>query len=275
MNINSNVLFNNITTFLAIVFMASVLNVILFIALPKYGIDMKEKASNDVKFLNYTRLYEETKILNVPVKIEEKSIHYKNNASISKMTLKAIYAKGESEGWIIVKITTKKKSHILKQNDFFLGFRLIRFNEHYIIFEKDNSEYKLQMKPGIDLKLNEYKQIKNINQDIIVKKDKIIVSRKFLNKQIENEQELMKSILIIEKKSLGKSIGFEILRVKENSFFDIVNLKKGDIIKSINNQEVSDYNKLLSLYKNIDGIDFLIIKINRQNKDMELQYEIN
>ena len=277
MNINFNLFFNTITTFLGVIVMATMINVILFEILPKHGIDMQKAVNNEVKFFNYTKLYEETKkLIVVPVKKKQKSTQYQHDESISKMTLKAIYAKGEAEGWIIVEsITDSNKNHIVKNNENFQGFELVRFYENYVVLEKENIDYKLQMKSAIDPKIIKFQEKRNINKDIILKKDKIIVSRKFLNKQIKNQQELMKSIWIREKKLLGKSIGFEILKVTKNSLFDKINLKNGDIIQSINNEKVSDYNKVLSLYKNIDEIDLLIIKINRKNKEMELRYEIN
>ena len=57
MNINSNILFNNITTSLGVIVLATMINVILFAVLPKYGIDKEKKANNTVEFLNYDKLY--------------------------------------------------------------------------------------------------------------------------------------------------------------------------------------------------------------------------
>jgi type II secretory pathway component PulC len=275
MNINSNVLFNNITTFLGVIVMATMINVILFTLLPKQGVEILQANNNDLMFSNYAKLFEENKKLTVVAKIVQKSSKNKNSESISNMTLKAIYAKGENEGWIIVKSTSSVESHIVENNETFKGFELLRFYENYVVFEKENIEYRLQMKSAITPKLNVFKKRKHNEKDIIIEKDKIVVNRDFLNNQIENEQKLVNDISLREKKQLGNIIGFEILSVTKNSFFDKVNIKKGDIIKSVNNQDVNDYNKLLSLYKNIDDMDLLIIKINRKNKDMELRYEIN
>jgi general secretion pathway protein C len=51
-------------------------------------------------------------------------------------------------------------------------------------------------------------------------------------------------------------------------------LRKGDIIKAVNNIELKSYNDAFSIYKKINKINNLNILILRNDREMELDYEI-
>ena len=73
----------------------------------------------------------------------------------------------------------------------------------------------------------------------------------------------------------GKITGFRINSVTKNSVFDKLGLKQGDIIKSVNNIAMSNYQDAFNMYNKINTIKYFNMKIIRNNKEMELDYEID
>lgn len=74
----------------------------------------------------------------------------------------------------------------------------------------------------------------------------------------------------------GRKIkGFKVNFVKRGSDFSKLGLKRGDIIKSLNGEELTDYNRAFEFYKNIDTVENLTLTIQRGQEEMELNYEIN
>jgi len=111
--------------------------------------------------------------------------------------------------------------------------------------------------------------------DIVDAGDHRIVDRSLVEHYSKNMDQIMKDIGISDQKE-GKDLkGFRVTFVRKNSHFSKLGLRRGDVIKSINGQEITSYNAAMNVYKNIDKMDGLSITITRGKKEMELEYEIN
>ena len=87
--------------------------------------------------------------------------------------------------------------------------------------------------------------------------------------------DIYKNIGIAEVKD-GKDLkGFKITFVRKDSHFAKLGVRRDDVIKSINGQEINSYNSAFSMYKNIQNVDNLTPVIQRGKEEMELEYEIN
>ena len=73
----------------------------------------------------------------------------------------------------------------------------------------------------------------------------------------------------------GKISGFKVTKVNSKSVFAVLGLKKNDIIKKVNNKSLTNYNEAFKIYNNIDKINYFNILIIRDNKEMELSYDID
>ena len=74
----------------------------------------------------------------------------------------------------------------------------------------------------------------------------------------------------------GKDLrGFKINFVRRDSPFAKLGIRRNDVIKSINGQEITSYNAAFGVYKNIKNVDNLSLVIIRGKEEMELEYEIN
>ena len=56
--------------------------------------------------------------------------------------------------------------------------------------------------------------------------------------------------------------------------FDKLGIKKSDIIVNINNQELKSYKDAFRVYNKLNKTSLLNIKVLRDNKIVELEYEI-
>jgi general secretion pathway protein C len=87
--------------------------------------------------------------------------------------------------------------------------------------------------------------------------------------------DIYKNIGITDLKEGNKVVGFKISFVKRGSPFAKLGLKRGDIIKSVNGEEINSYNAAFNAYGNIKDVENLTLVIIRGKKEMELEYEIN
>jgi general secretion pathway protein C len=87
--------------------------------------------------------------------------------------------------------------------------------------------------------------------------------------------DIYKNIGVSEIKE-GKDLkGFKINFVRKDSPFSKLGIRRNDVIKSINGQEITSYNAAFGVYKNIKDVDNLNMVIMRGKEEMELEYEIN
>ena len=101
-----------------------------------------------------------------------------------------------------------------------------------------------------------------------------VVSKGLLSSYTKDIDKVWKDIGIGEHKVNGVLTGFKVNFIKRNSDFEKLGLKRGDILTSINGQELDSYNAAFSFYKEMDSIENLTLSIKRNNQNMELEYEI-
>jgi len=182
-----------------------------------------------------------------------------------------------NDGYIIIKEKNKSDTIILSVNEKFKEYVLKEVYSSYVIFDKNDKEYKLQMKVS-----KEKTKYEVINQSETIKTTKTIsvdnglvtVKRELINDYIKNFDKIWNDIAISEIKTKNGIDGFKVNRIKKGTPFAKIGLKKGDIIKSINNIQLKSYNDAFKIYKKINTIKSLNLVILRDNIQTEIYYEI-
>ena len=64
-------------------------------------------------------------------------------------------------------------------------------------------------------------------------------------------------------------------RIKANTPFAQLGLRKGDIIIKANNKPMKSYKDAIAIYKNIDKLEALELIVLHNNQETEISYEIN
>ena len=248
--------------------------------LPSGSIDHKEEVGG--KSLYY-RVKLSPNEASVPVKASKKPL--KVAGSIKDIKLIAIYNASDST---VVTIEHKRKTKILGRGDTINGFTLEGGGSNYATFVKDTKTYKLDLvkskrtsasKSSITpARRSQSASPGNKSSgagDVIDAGDHKIVDRSLLDYYADNMDEIYKNIGITEVKKGNKIEGFKVTFVKRGSPFAKLGLKRGDIIKSINGEELNSYNAAFNTYKNIKNTANLTLVIERGKKEMELEYEVN
>lgn len=104
--------------------------------------------------------------------------------------------------------------------------------------------------------------------------DVTVVDKTLLEHYTQNMDDIWKEIGINEVKEGGKISGFMVHFVKRGSAMAKLGLKKGDIIKAINGQELNSYQGAWDTFKDIGSAKDLSLTIKRGTKEMELNYAI-
>lgn len=204
--------------------------------------------------------------------------------SIKEITLLAIYNASDIS---VVTVEYKHKSKVLSSGDVINGFTLEGAGSNFAMFSKEGKNYKVLLDKKSKSSLNSSSiksassSIKNPSRDKkplgeVTNEGAVkIIDRSLLDHYAENMDDIYKNIGVSEIKD-GKDLkGFKINFVRRNSPFSKLGIRRNDVIKSINGQEIKSYNAAFSVYKNIKNVDELSVVIQRGKEEMELDYEIN
>ena len=207
------------------------------------------------------------------------------SGSIKDITLKAIYSSSDTT---VVTIEHKRKTKILGRGDVVDGFVLTSGGNTYAIFTKDEKSYRVDLlKRKTSSNTNSHIKTsstsgkssktapKEVAGDIVDAGDHRIIDKSLLTHYANNMDDIYKNIGIAEIKDGSTVKGFKITFVKRGSPFAKLGVKRGDIIKSMNGQEINSYNAAFETYKNIGNVENLTLVIQRGKEEMELEYEIN
>jgi len=204
--------------------------------------------------------------------------------SIKEIKLLAIYNASDIS---VVTVEYRAKSKVLGSGDVINGFTLEGAGNNFAMFSKEGKNYKVSLTKNTKASSN-MSTIKSVPtpESSKAKTKKVlgevtnegaakIIDRSLLDHYANNMDDIYKNIGVSEIKE-GKDLkGFKINFVRKDSPFSKLGIRRDDVIKSINGQEITSHNAAFGVYKNIKNIDNLSLVIIRGKEEMELEYEIN
>ena len=208
----------------------------------------------------------------------------KQAGSIKEIKLLALYHAPDKT---VVTVKYKGKSKVLAKGETVNGFVLEGAGSNFALFGKNGKVYKVTLLKPESSKgsatiqtvspnsRSNQKSTSAVEGEVIDMGDHKIVDRSLVDHYIKNLDATYKNIGIKEVKKGDKLEGFRITFVKRGSPFEKLGVKRGDILKSVNGQELTSYSAAFEAYKHIDDTPNVTLTIQRGNKEMELEYEIN
>lgn len=181
--------------------------------------------------------------------------------------LKAVYKEGK-EGFIVIQ--SKNNSHFIALFETFEEYKLILIEEQSATLEKAGKKYLLSMiedpskapppvvAPPVD------------NTEL----QSGIVKRTHVADYMSNPRLIWENIKIRPYKEGGAITGFHITFVKKDSVFDHLGLRSNDLLIEANGVTLNSIDNAKELYKHIDEIEHLTMKVKRNGTLQELYYEI-
>lgn len=270
MNINFNTLFQKLLPYIYVMMSAFLIDNFIFLYLPKKGIDF---AKNESLILNYKKYNFYTEAKNATPTDIVVDTPKQNAQTLTKYNLKAVYYTNITTGYVVVEDTVANVSYILGYNEKLDDYVLSKLYKDYVIFIKDKKEYKLELKDSFSENLNKSKN--DSGDGITIKDDGAIISRNYLNSYTSNIENIWNNISISETKNGDKLDGFKVDKINKDSAFTKLGLKEGDVIKSVNNKVLNSNEDVFKLFSDLNNIKYINIEVMRNNKIVELNYEIN
>jgi general secretion pathway protein C len=99
------------------------------------------------------------------------------------------------------------------------------------------------------------------------------IDRSEVDSALDNMNQLFTQIRAVPHFEGGKSVGFRLFAIRQNSLFDKIGLKNGDIIQRVNGGELSDPAKALALFQQLRSEREINVDIVRNKEPKTLSYQ--
>ena len=259
-----------LSSVLILIFVAKAISLVLLYLLPAVGVEhrLKNDFQPPFQIVDFKNMFKPDKANKSKAKKIPLS---KDIKSLTNMLLKGLYGNSK-EGFAIVSLkSSPNKTSIVSLGEEFYGYKLSKIASKSVVFTKNKKEYILKLEGTKNSQKN--KSVYQNSEDDIVRQESI--SRDDIKYYSKNPKEIWKNISIIEYKKDGKVKGFKVVRIKRDSLFANIGLKKGDIIIKANNKELKSFRDALAIYSKIKTLDTISLVVLRGGEEKEIIYEIN
>jgi general secretion pathway protein C len=101
-----------------------------------------------------------------------------------------------------------------------------------------------------------------------------VVDRSEVDKQMENLNQLFTQIRAVPHFQDGKAAGFRLFAIRQDSIFEKLGLKNGDVVTRINGNDLSDPARAMSLIQELRNEGRITVDVMRNRQPSTLSYEI-
>lgn len=104
--------------------------------------------------------------------------------------------------------------------------------------------------------------------------NEFVIEEAEVDKALENLPLLLTQARAVPYFKEGRSIGLRLFAIKTGSLYERLGLKNGDILKSINGNNLGDLSQALKLFEQLKQERSLSVTLERDKSDQELKYQI-
>ena len=103
---------------------------------------------------------------------------------------------------------------------------------------------------------------------------KYMVDQREVQASTENMSQILTQARALPYLEQGKTVGFRLSEIVPGSIYEKIGLQNGDVIRSVNSQEVDDPAKFFQLYQGLKNERSITIDVTRNGQRQTLNYDI-
>ncbi len=157
----------------------------------------------------------------------------------------------------------KDETVILREGDEHEGWTLYEIKPQYVLWKFGREEKKVAMWDQVQaLKL------------VRGKTNKLIIDKTEASAVLEDPNAFLSQALFKPNNKNGKTQGFRITNIKQNSLLRKLGLENGDVLMRVNGEMITGPTKLLQVYGSMAGASAIYIDVERKGQILSLVVEL-
>jgi general secretion pathway protein C len=107
-----------------------------------------------------------------------------------------------------------------------------------------------------------------------VSDSEFVIDEEEVESALGNINQLLTQIRVVPNFQDGKADGFKVFAIKPQSLFAKIGLKNGDVIRKVNDQDITSPEKAFGVFQELRNEKNLTVEISRRGQNQSLNYEI-
>jgi general secretion pathway protein C len=107
-----------------------------------------------------------------------------------------------------------------------------------------------------------------------VSDSEFVIDEEEVESALGNINQLLTQIRVVPNFQDGKADGFKVFAIKPQSIFAKIGLKNGDVIRKVNDQDITSPEKAFGVFQELRNEKNLTVEISRRGQNQSLNYEI-
>lgn len=186
----------------------------------------------------------------------------KKKTEVSPVTWNLVGILTGPEDMAILRV--KKENIILREGDDYKGWVLAEIKPDYVLWKSGREQKKIVM-------WDQVQQLKLVRG----KTNKIVVEKAQASSVLEDPNAFLNQALFKPNSKNGKTQGFRITNIKQNSLLRKLGLEDGDVLLRVNGEMITGPAKMLQVYGSLAGASAIYMDIERKGQMLSLVVEIN
>ncbi|MFH1351205.1 MAG: type II secretion system protein N, partial [Pseudomonadota bacterium] len=177
------------------------------------------------------------------------------------------------ESWAIIKDNQNNKEDKYPEGSVINGAKVVMILRNKVVLNMDGKDELLVM--GIEkIRAEQKKDEKGGGGARKEEGTPYVISKEFVGESIKNVSQLMAQVRIKPHFKDSKPDGFQISQIKKGSIIGNMGFQDGDILKSVNGQEIRSAEDILKLYNTLKDSNFFSMGIVRKNEAVTLNFKV-
>ncbi len=105
--------------------------------------------------------------------------------------------------------------------------------------------------------------------------DQLRIDRNEIDSALNNINQLMQQVRVRPHFKNGKPNGLILTHIRNNSIFNELGLKSGDVVKGVNGEEIESVDDALKFYNNLKSSSSVQLQIERGGQEKSISYQID
>ncbi len=105
--------------------------------------------------------------------------------------------------------------------------------------------------------------------------DRVSIDRNEIDSALNDINQLMQQVRVRPHFKNGKPNGLILTHIRNNSIFEELGLKSGDIVKGVNGEDIESVDDALKFYHNLKSSDSVQLQIERRGQEKSISYQID
>jgi type II secretion system protein C len=180
----------------------------------------------------------------------------------------------DQPGWAIVENKKKRKQELLREGDSIEEAKIKKILRNNVVIQLGDEDKVLSIDYKTRQRMKERTSSSAPETSVEVDDSMITLDRNYVISSLSNVNDVMRSARILPYLENGDPIGFRLNAIRNNSFFDKLQLKNGDIILGADGEPVTSPQRLLQMAEQLKNQNQVSLKVRRGDKDLELEYNL-